>query len=268
LNKTIKILIWVLAGIILVAIIVFVSTKRKNEVCTKVSIQIIDSAAIKIIDTILILGEIEEGGNKIINRPIEEVNISEIEQRISNNLFVKHAEVYLKINGELVVQVEPRIPVVRICNKLSQHFQIDNEGFVMPVSKKNLVRILVANGNISHKPKYDTVFNIYENKYDKRIDIKTLREIHELALYIKTSTFWTDQVQQIFINDEDEIELSTLVGNQVVSFGNIDNYKEKFRNLEAFYKKAMPIKGWNAYNEINVKYKNQVVCTRVEQLNL
>lgn len=267
-NKNIKILIWVLTGIILVAIIVFVSTKRKNEVCSKISIQILDTAGIKIIDEKLIQAVIEQEGNKVINKPVQEVNISEIKKRINEFLFVKHAEVFLKINGELVVQVEPRIPVVRICNRLNQHFQLDNEGFIMPISKKNQPRILAANGNISHKPKFDTIFNIYEKIYDHRIDILTLREIHELALYIYSSPFWTAQVEQIFIDDGDEIELSMLIGNQIVFFGSSDNYREKFRNLEAFYKKAMPVKGWNAYKEINVKYKNQIVCTKSEMVNL
>ena len=257
-----------MSGIILIAIIVFVSTKQKNEVCSGINIQIADTSGIKIIDTNLIMTVIEQGGNKIINRPIADINVAEIENQLNENLFVKHAEVYFKINGELVVKVEPRIPIVRVCNRLNQHFQIDYEGSIMPISRKNQVRVIAANGNISHKPKFDTIFNIYERKYDKRIDIKTLREIHELARFIHSSAFWDAQVQQIFINDEDEIELSMLVGNQNVLFGNIDNYNEKFRNLEAFYRKAMPVKGWNAYKELNVKYKNQVICTRMEQITL
>jgi cell division protein FtsQ len=49
-----------------------------------------------------------------------------------------------------------------------------------------------------------------------------------------------------------------------VVFGSIENYEEKFRNLEAFYKKGLPVSGWNLYKEINLKYKNQIVCTKSE----
>jgi cell division protein FtsQ len=132
----------------------------------------------------------------------------------------------------------------------------------MPVSSKHPVKLVVANGNISHKPKFDSIVNIYNTKFDKRVDIKTLRDIHTLALFLKSKPFWEAQVQQIFINNDDEIELSTLVGDQIIEFGSIDDIEGKFRNLEIFYKKGLPSKGWGAYKGINLKFKNQVVCTK------
>ncbi len=263
-KKSIKILIWILSGIVLVLIIGFVSIKQRDAVCTKISINISDSADLKIIDNDFILSILESGNQKLIDKPIKEINISKLERKINNSNFVKHADVYMKINGELVVDVQARVPIVRICNRLNQHFQIDKDGYIMPVSAKNPIRIVVANGNISHKPKLDTIFNIYDHKYDKRIDIKTLRDIHILARYIYSKPFWEAQIQQIYINNTDEIELSVLVGNQRIIFGDIQNYEDKLRNLEAFYKKAMPIEGLNKYREINLKFKNQVVCVKNE----
>jgi cell division protein FtsQ len=49
------------------------------------------------------------------------------------------------------------------------------------------------------------------------------------------------------------------VGNHKIVLGNADSLKIKFGNLLAFYKKAMPVVGWDAYKIINIKYTNQVV---------
>jgi cell division protein FtsQ len=264
LKKSVKILIWSLSGALIVFIIVFVSTKRNNAVCTKITINISDTANLKLLDEKEILIVIEPSGRKIVGRPISEINISGLEKKLNKYLLIKSAETYINIDGEIVADIVPRIPIVKVYNRLNQNYSIDKEGFIMPVSTNNPIRIVVANGNISFKPRFDTIFNIYNKKYNNRLDIKTLRDIHVLASFIHSNPFWEAQVEQIYINTDDEIEISTLVGDQNIIFGSIENYEEKFRNLESFYKKGIPIAGWKAYKEINLKYKNQVVCTKSE----
>ena len=246
----------------LITIIGFVSVKRRGAVCTKITVKIKDSTGEHLIDENEILGLIERPGANVINKPVDEINIAKIEKRVDAYSFVKHAEVYIDIDGEMIAEIAPRIPVVRVCNRLNQQYYIDNEGCLMPASINHPVRLLVANGNISHKPRFDTVFSIYNKKFDKRIDIKTLRDIHTLASFIKSKPFWNAQIQQIYVNNDDEIELSPLVGDQNIVLGPVDNLEDKFRKLEAFYKKGMPVSGWNTYKEINLKYKNQVVCVK------
>ena len=36
----------------------------------------------------------------------------------------------------------------------------------------------------------------------------------------------------------------------------------KFKKLELFYKNILPTKGWNYYESVNLKFKNQIVCTK------
>jgi cell division protein FtsQ len=264
LKRKVKILLWALGLIVLLVIIGFVSIMRGKSVCTKITIQITDSAGLNIVDEQEIRDLIERPGTKIVNKPVDEINIAKIEKRINGFHSVKRGEVYVNINGELVAKIEARTPIVRICNRLGQQYYIDKDGFLMRASLKHPARVLVANGNISYKPKFDTVLNIYGKELDNRVDIKTLRDIHVFSSYIKSKPFWSAQIQQIFINNDDEIEFTTLVGEQIVELGSIDNYEEKLRNLEIFYKKGLPIKGWGYYKTISLKYRNQVVCTRRE----
>jgi len=37
---------------------------------------------------------------------------------------------------------------------------------------------------------------------------------------------------------------------------------ERLDNLYQFYKVAMPLKGWQSYSRINLKFNNQIVCVR------
>ena len=70
------------------------------------------------------------------------------------------------------------------------------------------------------------------------------------------------QVEQIYINSEREFELIPRIGNQLIIFGDIDNYEYKFGKLKSFYLKTLPYVGWNTYNEINIQYSNQIICKK------
>jgi cell division protein FtsQ len=264
LSKGVKIALWAFAILLLAFIIGFVSIKKGNAVCKNILIQIKDTSMLDLIDKGEITALIESAGEEVVDRPVSEINIANIENTLKKYHSVKHAEVYMNIGGELVAEIVPRYPVVRICNRYNQHFLIDKEGFIMKASVNHPVRLIVANGNISHRPRFDTTINIYTKAFDKRTDIQTLREIHTLAGYVITQPFWNAQIQQIYINHEDDMELITLVGHQLVQFGKIDDYKVKLRNLEVFYKKGLPASGWETYKAISVKYKNQVICTRYD----
>jgi len=85
------------------------------------------------------------------------------------------------------------------------------------------------------------------------------REVFATANFIRKDSLWDAQIGQIYVNQDHEIELIPRVGSQRILLGNADSLDAKFRNLLAFYKKALPQVGWDAYKTINIKYANQVI---------
>ncbi|HPD95525.1 MAG TPA: cell division protein FtsQ, partial [Tenuifilaceae bacterium] len=67
---------------------------------------------------------------------------------------------------------------------------------------------------------------------------------------------------QLYVNNSNNIELVPTVGPHIVLLGNLVNFKNKLAKLELLYKKALPVEGWNKYSVINLKYSNQIVCTK------
>ena len=47
-----------------------------------------------------------------------------------------------------------------------------------------------------------------------------------------------------------------------IHLGELVNVTKKLENLYQFYKQAMPVKGWQTYSDISLKYNNQIVCTK------
>ena len=90
-----------------------------------------------------------------------------------------------------------------------------------------------------------------------------LDELYAMANYINADKFWKSQIQQIYINDEKDMELVPLVGNHKIIFGDTANMDVKFKKLMTFYTQGLSYTGWwNKYSSINLKYKNQIVCTK------
>jgi len=42
----------------------------------------------------------------------------------------------------------------------------------------------------------------------------------------------------------------------------MDQWEKKLRNLELLYEQGLSRYGWNTYQTINLKYTNQVICTK------
>ena len=193
---------------------------------------------------------------------MDEINISKLEKIIVDHPYIKTAEVFKTINGEFNIEIEQRNPIIRIINENNLGFYIDNEGELMPLSKKVSLRLPIANGHIQFKPDFNSSVNIFSSEYKTDEGAKVLRDLLILANFINSNDFWEAQIQQIYVNKDNEFELVPLVGSQIILLGKIDNYCKKFRNLEATYKKGFLYKGWNKYKKINLKYENQVVCEK------
>jgi cell division protein FtsQ len=58
------------------------------------------------------------------------------------------------------------------------------------------------------------------------------------------------------------MELVPKIGKQLIIFGDAADAREKLENLATFYRKVMSQKDWDLYKTINLKYKNQVVCSK------
>jgi cell division protein FtsQ len=97
---------------------------------------------------------------------------------------------------------------------------------------------------------------------DTSIKHSILKDIFYLVQYINDNSFWSAQIDQIYVDNNDQIDLIPRVGNQVIHIGTTENIEGKLRSLSAFYDKVLPEVGWNKYSVINLEYKDQIVCKK------
>jgi cell division protein FtsQ len=238
----------------------FVSERRHEQVCTDLKINVVDSIRSRFVTAKDIFRMVDNRDQKVTGIRFDSINILGIEQRLGNFAPIRRANIYKTINGAVHIDVIQRVPVLRIINRYGDSFYIDERGEILQHSSRYCAHVLVANGYINFRPEQNK-YNVLtaETPSAKR---NILRELFELTRYINADRFWKAQIQQIYVNEDGDLELIPLVGAHVIVFGAFDKPDVKLSKLESFYRNGLSVKGWNAYDMINLKYEGQIIATK------
>ena len=238
-QKVIEIVKWILLLSVIVLLMAFSVNKQKLTTCNVFDVEIVSSKN-DFIDSKTVEEFLKNKNLYPSGKFRTEIAIDEMEKNIANHPSVQNANAFSDIRGNIKVEIKQRNPIVRV-QTVNKSFYIDESGKKMPLSEVYTSRVLVITGNV----------NYY------KID-----ELFLMSKFITDSPFWKAQIMQMHLEENKEITLIPRVGYQQIVFGKPINIEEKFRKLKLFYEKGISDKGWNNYSHINLKFKNQIVCTK------
>ena len=257
-----KIASWLGIIIYLIVVLGFVNSKQNDTICSKLDIVITDSLTNRFVTNNDIRDLLKSSNLNILGYPIDQVNTKEIEDVLNNFKSIKNAEAYSTVDGTLHLLISQRQPILRILNSNNKGYYLDMEGKIIPLSEKCSSFVLIANGYIKEPYRIIENTSILDECTPESKKGERMLNLFNLAKYIYEHDFWNAQFEQIYIDKNGEVELIPRVGAHIIKLGPLDNYEEKLRKLLIFYENALPSAGWNEYEIINLKYKNQVVCTK------
>ncbi len=250
-NKTVKHLAITLGGIALFVLLVSAATYVRNNKSTVININI-DTLGEK--KSLLVQKDIKDiiertYGFDLVGVPINEVDVLSLENLLKNVPHIKDANVHIDAQNEVHVNVIPRKAIIRIVDEYGSDYFLDEDGIRLPISSNFTPRVIVANGNI---PQY------HDRAFEEKKGI--LFDIYTLGLMISRDPFLAAQIDQIYINKEQQVELIPKIGKQEILFGSFKDIEDKLENLVAFYKNGIAYKGWRKYKKIDLRFNKQVIC--------
>lgn len=256
LKKVSIITMWCLLVIGLFVTVAFINKQEQQTVCTAINVHIEPEHTASFVDREMILKQIRKDGNekKILGLNLNSINVPWLEKKLRNNPMIKTAEVYTDMNGSLNIHIVQRRPILRLINAFNEHYYLDEDGLKMPVSPDYTAHVPIATGFI---------FEHGRGRDSAQSSIG--KDLFKIATYVDKDTFWNAQIEQIFVTAEGEVHLIPTIGNQTIIFGDASDVEDKFKRLLLFYQEAMNRVGWETYSNINVKYKNQIVCKKNNQ---
>jgi cell division protein FtsQ len=245
--------IWILMVCGVIFSLAFVNKEEGEISCKSIDITIAPKNELLFLNRGMILSMIHPSGaeKEIVGKKIESLNIPAIEEKLNHNDFIKRAQVYTDMNGAMEIRIVQRRPILRIIRSDGSSFYIDENGTKMPVSQDFTAHVPVATGNL---------FESYKARDTMQSTVGM--ELNKIATYVDKDAFWKAQIEQIFVTAESEFVLVPKIGSHTILFGTAENMEEKFDKLMLFYQEGLKRVGWDKYSTINVKYKDQVVCTK------
>ena len=239
-KKTLPYILSVSLFVYLIIVFTFASAKLREVKCEGLQVVVDGTEENAFIDETEVLGIIKRGYGDIEGCNIVSVDKDSLEHILVRNSVIKSAQVYYTLDGYFHVEITQRKPVLRIMS--GEGYYVDEDGKIMPLSRKYTSRVVVATGNISRK--------------------FACNGLYPFIMTLRNDEFWDALVEQIVVEKGNEVVLIPKVGNFRIVLGTLDDMNEKLENLRLFLREGIVLKGWNVYKEINMKFKNQIVCVK------
>jgi cell division protein FtsQ len=239
----------VAAILVVVGIIAFTERKQNGVSIKDISIKIDNLEENHFLDEGDIIDLMQLSKENLTGTSIDAINLKGIEKKIKRQPFIKNANLYSDLKGNLVVRAELRRPIARIVRNDGPDGYIAEDGTIMPVSEKFTSRVILVSGSFVAKILQQDNMNANEES----------RQILDLINTIRGDEFWNAQIAQLDIDSKSRVTFYPQVGDERIEFGKPDNQQVKFRKLMIFYKEILPRTGWNKYNRVNLEYEGQIV---------
>ena len=230
-----------LIGMFALVIFLFSFTSKRNEErkLKKTIVEFVDENSPFIteqaVNKLLI-----ENNSSVKNIQKDKVDLKELEQNLNNHNMIQKCEVFVTVDGVLKAVVKQKTPVARVFDA-NGSFYVDYEGHKMPLSDNFTARVPIISGIINKKNSEDLT--------------KVFRYIYE-------DDFLQKNIIGVEILPDGSLKMMNRNFNYVIDFGKTINVDKKFKNYKAFFQKAVQDSLINNYKTVNLKFTQQVVCTK------
>lgn len=176
-----------------------------------------------------------------IGKKTDNIDCYKIENYIKDISIIRSCQVYMNTKGYVNVDIECKIPSIRVINDIGRTYCVDSEGDIIENIQKALY-LPVVTGCIT--------------------DDMARNELKEIANAIDGNAFWTAQIEQIHFDENREVIIIPRVGDHIIELGKAEDIEEKLHKLYTFYQKGMNTVGWNKYSKLNIEFNEKVICTK------
>lgn len=181
-----------------------------------------------------------ENNSSVKNIQKDKVDLNNLEKNLNNHNMIQKCEVFVTVDGVLKAVVKQKTPVARVFD-VNGSFYVDYEGHKMPLSDNFTARVPIVSGSINKK---------------------NSEELTTVFRYIYEDEFLLKNIIGVEVLPDGSLKMRNRNFNYVIDFGKTINVDKKFKNYKAFFQKAVQDSLINNYKTVNLKFTQQVVCTK------
>lgn len=263
-KRILKISAWALCGISIVFLTGFALSKHSSREVTGINIEVLPFGDHNFIPEDNIKTLLISNGFTFEHQALSAVDIPVIEQLVLSVPDVETCEASITVEGQVQLKITQRRPIARFTNLSGESYYMDENGKLMPWSETYSAPVIFVNGNFVDS------YAIMKDKDFSQIDADSARntatpldDVWNIVKKIDSDSFLRVQMIQLYLSPENGFELIPRVGDHKIIFGEAENIEGKFSKLHMFYMYGLNKTGrWTEYCSIDLRYKNQIVCTK------
>lgn len=257
-NKALKttLLIAGIAGV--AALLGFVSSMHSGAACKEVVVRYSEKNAVSLVSIADVKKALSAVHSEIEGSLLHELDGRGMEKSVKSIPYIASTRVYKTIDRNLIVELDERTPIFRLIDRNGNSALLDRNGFLMPVHSEVPLRLPIVSGNFTvDQEQLVKGYCITDNIADPN-----LNAVYSYAQEISADDFWKVQFQYTEYTATGDFIAYPQVGNHQIVLGDIDKIETKLERLKIFYNQGLNSSNWNKYSSINLKYKDQIVCTK------
>jgi cell division protein FtsQ len=253
-KKILSIVAWVLTAAALIVLFVFAREDYLTSPVKDVKVNIEREGDSGFIKERFLLADIDGLRG---HADIGTVNMSAIQKHLEAIPWIEHNSAYIDLEGTLCVSVKEYEPVLRIFGNDGRSVYLTENNVSIPTNRLYTPHVLVASGSFSLRN--DTTSFALNDTLDED---KPLIEALQVYKAIKRNPFMQTCIGQIYRNNRGSFDIVVKDIDAQVTLGDTCQIDDKLRRAEIFIKQKAGSAEIKALKNINLKYKNQVVCTK------
>ena len=175
------------------------------------------------------------------------IELKRLEGIVKENPYVEDAQVYTDVRDNLTIRISQQKALARVV-KSARDLYITKKGDLIGHSLKYTPRVLLL--------RFEDEKMINDSLLQSEEGIMLMRFLE----FVDKDSFWKAQVAEVMISKDWQASIYGQVSKQKIEFGRLEDFEEKFFKIMVLYKRILPKKGWNTYDRVSVKFRNQIVC--------
>ena len=199
----------------------------------------------------------DEIGGYCNQKNIGTVDMEAIQHHLDANPWIESNAAYIDLNGMLNVNFKEYHPSFRVYGKNGRSVYVTQQGIVIPSSRRYIPYVLIASGNFDLRND--------STAYPLNDTLPADRNLIDALYWHKTiegNPFISNCIGQLYCNEKNEFELTVKGIDARVIVGDTCNASDKLNRLELFMKQKADSHEIQNMKNINLSYKNQIVCTK------
>lgn len=189
-----------------------------------------------------VLDEMARYPNPINGVRATRLDVAAVERYLSRLNNLEEVECAVTSDGHLLIEVESMVPEIRVFTANGDSYYINKDGKRMDAKVEFFADVPVVYGNFT--------------------DAWPATSVLPVTRFISSNPDMKTLISAVVARDPDNIILIPRVSGHVINFGDTTRLDRKRAALLTAYRQVLPYRGWNVYDTISVKFRDQIVATR------